>query len=120
MKKPKKLKPAKPITFRHRYHKLELARAGRPFTTIRGMAQFKKLTVGQHIPVETPDEDFVAIISDLKLATVSSLELSFLKADAEFPGNTITEPMQFVRLLNSFRAPTWTQVTPIPRSPSSR
>jgi hypothetical protein len=108
---PKSPKAAKPLTFRHRYYKLDLARAGKPFTTVRGMAQMKRLTVGQHLPVETPDGDFAAVITDLKLTTINDLGLPFLKADAEFPGNTISSPDQFVRLLNSFRAPSWTQAT---------
>jgi len=111
MKATKPPKPPKPITFRHRYYKLDLARAGQPFTTIRGKAQFAQLTVGQHIPIETPDGNFIAVIRDLSLCRVSAMPLAFLKADAEFPGNTISERMHFVRLLNSFRSPTWTQVT---------
>ena len=96
----------KPITFRHRYHKL----AKPEFTTIRGAAQFKRLKVGRVVRVETPDEDFDATITALDLRRVSDMPVEFLKADAEYPGFVIEDRQSFVNLLNSFRAPAWEQV----------
>ena len=97
----------KPITFRHAYYKL----AKDKFTTIRGAAQFKRLKVGQRVPVETPTGNFEAEITALELKRVDAMPLEFLKADAEYPGERITCHQDFVNLLNSFRAPMWTQVT---------
>ena len=97
----------KPITFRHRYYKL----AKPEFTTIRGAAQMKRLKVGQVHRVETPDEDFDATITELELKRVSDMSVEFLQADAEYPGFIIESRAGFVELLNSFRAPAWTQVT---------
>ena len=105
------MKTPPPITFKHRYFKLDRARAGTAFTTIRGKAQFARRKVGQTVTVETPDGNFQAVITGLELKCVCQLTLDFLKADAEFPGNTLTSHQQFVNLLNSFRAPYWTQVT---------
>jgi hypothetical protein len=97
----------KPLTFRHRYYKLAQAE----FTTIRGKAQFTRLTVGMEIPVETPAGNFTAVITALELKRVDAMPLEFLKADAEYPGCTISEPIHFVNLLNSFRAPAWARCT---------
>jgi hypothetical protein len=97
----------KPITFKHRYHKL----AKTEFTTIRGAAQFKRLKVGQKVDVETPDENFTATITSLELRTVRSMTVEFLHADASYPGFVVDSHETFVRLLNSFRAPMWTHVT---------
>lgn len=95
------------IQFRHNYHKLGLP----VFTTIRGKAKFKKLKVNQIVQLATPRELFTAKIIALELRKVSDMEIDFLKADAEWPGNVITTREQFVKLLNSFRAPQWSQVT---------
>lgn len=100
-------KQSKPITFRHRYHKL----AKSEFTTIRGRAQFKRLKVGRVVLVETPDGSFNAEITALELRLVQSLTIDFLNDDASHPGCVISSYFDFVNLLNSFRAPMWTQVT---------
>jgi hypothetical protein len=97
----------KPTKFRHSYYKLAKAE----FTTIRGRGQFKKLKIGNTVWVETPTERFEAMIICLELKRVADMGLAFLKADAEYPGFVIESPMDFVTLLNSFRAPAWTQVT---------
>lgn len=98
---------SKPIKFRHRYYKLE-----RPvFTTIRGKAQFKRIKVGDIQEVVTPSGMFKAKVINLELARVGDMLVSFLKLDAEYPGFTINSHDDFVRLLNSFRSPTWSQVT---------
>ena len=97
----------KPIKFRHNYFKL----AKDEFTTIRGKAQFKRLKVGKTVWVETPTERFEAMIKGLELKRVADMGLDFLKADAEYPGFVIECPLDFATLLNSFRAPAWTQVT---------
>ena len=96
----------KPIKFRHLYYKL----AYDEFTTIRGKAKFKRLKIGTKIWVETPAERFEAMITGLELKRVADMGLDFLKADAEYPGLVIECPLDFVTLLNSFRAPAWTQV----------
>jgi hypothetical protein len=96
-----------PVTFKHRYYKLALD----VFTTIRGHAQFKRRKVGQVTPVETLDGNYTAVVMALELCRVCDMTLAFIKADAEFPGCTISRREQFVNLLNSFRAPFWTQVT---------
>ena len=95
------------IKFKHRYYKL----AGDQFTTIRGKAQFKKLKVNQVVEVIQPGETFMATIVALELKKVSAMSVEFLKADAEYPGFVINTVSDFVDLLNSFRAPAWTQVT---------
>jgi hypothetical protein len=100
-------KSAEPITFRHPYYKL----AGGTFTTIRGKAQFKRRKVGDVVPIETPTENYNAVIIKLELKRVSDMTLEFLKADAEYPGCTIGRHEHFVNLLNSFRAPAWTRCT---------
>ena len=111
-----KLPPAEPVfTFRHAYHKL-----GRPvFTTIRGKGHFKKLKVGQRVLLECPSASSggiwrgqaAALVTGLELRRVRELPLELLKADAEWPGNTIGEHQHFINLLNSFRAPAWDRVT---------
>lgn len=97
----------KPISFKHQYYKLSHPE----FTTIRGKAQFKRLKVGQVVPVETPDRSFYAVVTKLELAKVHDLPVAFLKADAEYPGFEFGTRSEFCDLLNSFRAPAWTQVT---------
>jgi hypothetical protein len=97
----------KPITFRHRYDKLKLDE----FTTIRGAAQFKRLKIGQVVNVETPDGIFCAKITNLQLKTTAEMEFDFLDADTSYPGFRINSRQDFVKLLNSFRAPAWKQVT---------
>ena len=96
----------KPITFRHHYFKLAKAE----FTTIRGKAQFKRLKVGIITQVESPAGNFSAEITKLELKRVNEMNLDFLKGDAEYPGFEIRSHTDFVNLLNSFRAPAWTQV----------
>jgi hypothetical protein len=96
----------KPITFRHQYYKLSQPQ----FTTIRGKVQFFKLKIGDKIPIETPNEDFTAEIVHLALSKMENLSLPFLKLDAEYPGFEIKSKQDFIDLLNSFRAPAWTQV----------
>ena len=100
-------KQPKPIKFRHRYHKLTKPE----FTTIRGAAQFTRLKVGQRVAIETPDGNFEAEITALELRRVQSLTIEFLNDDASYPGFVISSYLDFVHLLNSFRAPMWTQVT---------
>lgn len=104
-------KPPEPFTFRHPYKKLEAAWAGERFHTVRGKAQFKRRKIGQIVPVETPTGNFDAVIVSLELRRVGDMTLEFLKADAEYPGCTISNNNHFVNLLNSFRSPQWTQVT---------
>lgn len=96
----------KSIKFRHQYHKL----ASREFTTIRGAAQFKRLKVGELVHVETPDENFDATIIVLELRRVQSMAVDFLNSDAGYPGFVVTSQDDFINLLNTFRAPMWTQV----------
>ena len=103
------------ISFCHSYYKLG-GKSGSTFTTIRGKAQFKRLRVNQLANVEIKSRvrgaggGFVAAIMVLELRRVSDMPLEFLKADAEYPGFTLTSHQGFVDLLNSFRAPHWTQV----------
>ena len=95
------------IKFRHQYYKLALPQ----FTTIRGKAQFKRLKIGDVQTVETPDGTFKAKIVAMELKRVVQMDIPFLKADAEYPGFVINSRQDFVALLNSFRAPSWTQVS---------
>lgn len=96
------------IVFRHRYHKL----ARLEFTTIRGKSWFKKLKIGQEVTIENPDENFRARVVGLGLMRLRDMSLEFLKQDAEYPGCTITALEHFINLLNSLRAPFWTQAAP--------
>lgn len=100
--------PPAPLTFRHRYHKL----AKPVFSTIRGKARFKKYRIGQTLTCETPDGNFTAVVTALEIKRVKDIPIEFLKADAEFPGCTLSNHTQFANLLNSFRAPFWSQVGP--------
>lgn len=95
------------ITFRHRYYKL----AQPEFTTIRGKGKFKSLRVGQTLPVEWPGGECRATVTALELRRVKDMPVAFLKTDAEYAGCVISTHQQFVNLLNSFRAPQWSQVT---------
>jgi len=95
------------IVFHYHYHKLDQ----REFTTIRGRAQFRRLKVGDRVTCECRGVTFEAIIKSLELKQVRDLPLALLKADAEYPGFVINCTEDFVNLLNSFRAPFWTQVT---------
>ena len=95
------------IRFKHSYHKLDWD----IFTTIRGKSYFRKSALGQTVTVEHPGRSFIAKIVLLQLCTVDSLPVEFLKKDAEYPGFTISSQQDFCNLLNSFRAPFWTQVT---------
>lgn len=95
-----------PIKFRHRYNKLSQP----VFTTIRGKAQFKRLKIGQHVDIESPDGNFKAKVLKLELKRVADMDIAFLKADAEYPGFVISDKTDFIKLLNSFRSPAWSQV----------
>ena len=101
------MKTNHPITFRHHYYKLDHPE----FTTIRGKAQFKRLQVGQTVTCQCPHATFDAIITKLEAKCVCQMTIAFLKADAEYPGCTLSTHQQFVNLLNSFRAPYWAQVS---------
>ena len=98
----------KPIKFRHAYHKL----GKNVFTTIRGAAQFKRLKVGQIVPIEAPVGNIKkAKIIALELRRVKSMTIEFLNNDASYSVFVISSYADFVNLLNSFRAPMWSQVT---------
>ena len=93
--------------FCHRYNKLNQDR----FTTIRGKSWFKKCKAGQIVTCHAPGEkDFECRVLAVELKVLKELGLPFLKADAEYPGFKIENILQFVSLLNSFRAPSWQKV----------
>lgn len=94
------------ISFRHPYFKLSKPE----FTTVRGKGHFKKLKVWQTIVCEKPGGKFKAVVKALELRHLRDMSVDFLKADAEYPGCTITTREQFANLINSLRAPFWSQV----------
>ena len=98
---------SEPIKFRHQYYKL----AQNEFTTIRGKGQFKRRKVGDIVKIETPSGDFKAEVVKTALVVVKDISVGFLRADAEYRGFEIHSHDDFIKLLNSFRPPNWTQVT---------
>src|ERR1017187_8813776 len=96
----------KTIPFCHCYYKL----GQDVFTTIRGKTWAKKFKGGEITDCDTPDGRFKVSVVSVELARVADMTLNFLKADAEYPKFIIKDKLDFVKLLNGFRAPTWQQV----------
>ena len=90
------------------YYKLADALAGKPFTTVRGEAQFKRWRIGRVVRCQTCNgKVFEATILKLEQRHLCNMELAFIKADAEHPGCVLTSHQQFANLLNVFRDPRW-------------